>query len=67
MIDNLFRPTHLPLSVSITVLFFESRKLPEFGKGSGEALPGFTRKIKGKSGPHVNPDETEVREPASTL
>ena len=38
---ELFQPTHLLLVAIIAMIFFGPRKLPELGKGLGEAIRGF--------------------------
>ena len=63
MIDNLFRPTHLLFVLGVAVLFFGPRKLPELGKGFGDALRGFTKGIKGEAESHVAPDKEAPRKP----
>ena len=41
MFDNLFQPTHLLVILFIALLVFGPKKLPELGKGLGEAIRGF--------------------------
>ena len=41
MFEGLFQPTHLLMIFGIALLVFGPRKLPELGKGIGEALRGF--------------------------
>ncbi|HKD83321.1 MAG TPA: twin-arginine translocase TatA/TatE family subunit [Terriglobales bacterium] len=41
MLDNLFQPTHLLVILFIALLVFGPKKLPELGKGLGEAIRGF--------------------------
>jgi sec-independent protein translocase protein TatA len=38
---ELFQPTHLLLIALVAIIFFGPRKLPELGKGLGEAIRGF--------------------------
>lgn len=38
---ELFQPTHLLLIAIVAIIFFGPRKLPELGKGLGEAIRGF--------------------------
>jgi sec-independent protein translocase protein TatA len=39
--DGLFQPLHLLLILGIALLVFGPKKLPELGKGLGEAIRGF--------------------------
>lgn len=41
MFENLFRPTHLLLILLIALLIFGPKKLPEIGKGLGDAIRAF--------------------------
>lgn len=41
MFEGLLQPTHLILILGIAMLFFGGQKLPELGKGLGEAIRGF--------------------------
>jgi sec-independent protein translocase protein TatA len=46
MFDGLFQPTHLLVIFGIALLVFGGKKLPELGKGIGEAVRGFKSAIK---------------------
>jgi sec-independent protein translocase protein TatA len=41
VIENLFQPTHLLLILGIALLVFGPKRLPELGRGLGEAIRGF--------------------------
>lgn len=41
MFEGLFQPMHLIIVVGIVLLLFGPKKLPELGKGLGEAIRGF--------------------------
>lgn len=41
MFEGLFQPTHLLLIFIVAVFFFGPKKLPELGRGLGEAIRGF--------------------------
>jgi sec-independent protein translocase protein TatA len=41
MIEGLFQPMHLLMILGIALLIFGPRKLPELGKGLGEAIRQF--------------------------
>ena len=48
MLDNLFKPTHLLVILFIALLVFGPKKLPELGKGLGEAIRGFKESMNAK-------------------
>lgn len=41
MFEGLFQPMHLLIILVICLLIFGPRRLPELGKGLGEAIRGF--------------------------
>jgi sec-independent protein translocase protein TatA len=45
MFEGLFQPLHLIIVFAIVLLVFGPKKLPELGKGIGEAIRGFKRGI----------------------
>ena len=47
MFEGLFQPMHLIVILGIALLVFGPRKLPELGKGLGEAIRGFKNSING--------------------
>jgi sec-independent protein translocase protein TatA len=50
--EGLLQPMHLLLIFGIALLVFGPKKLPELGKGLGEAIRGFKKSLKeGESGP----------------
>ena len=53
--DGLFQPLHLLLIFGIALLVFGPRKLPELGKGLGEAIRGFKNAMKeGEATPSID-------------
>ena len=48
---DLLQPTHLIIIALILLVFFGGRKLPELGKGLGEAMKGFREGIRGINDP----------------
>jgi sec-independent protein translocase protein TatA len=48
---DLLQPTHLLIIFLIVLVLFGGRKLPELGKGLGEAMKGFREGIRGISDP----------------
>lgn len=55
-----FQPWHLLVVLVVALLLFGPRKLPELGKGLGEAMRGFKDGIKG------GPDTPKETPPPST-
>ena len=43
MFEGLFQPMHLIIVLGIVLLIFGPKKLPELGKGLGEAIRGFKK------------------------
>lgn len=41
MFEGIFQPMHLLILLGIVLLVFGPKKLPELGKGLGEAIRGF--------------------------
>lgn len=46
MFEGLFEPAHLLVILAIALLLFGPKKLPELGKGLGEAIRGFREGLK---------------------
>ena len=46
MFDGLFQPLHLLIIFLIVMVLFGGKKLPELGKGLGEAIRGFKSAMK---------------------
>jgi sec-independent protein translocase protein TatA len=47
MFEGLFQPMHLVVISVIALLVFGPRRLPELGKGLGEAIHGFKNSFTG--------------------
>jgi sec-independent protein translocase protein TatA len=47
MFEGLLQPMHLVVIVAIALLVFGPRRLPELGKGLGEAIQGFKNSVTG--------------------
>ncbi len=45
MFEGLFQPMHLIIVLGIVLIVFGPKKLPELGKGLGEAIRGFKKAI----------------------
>ena len=41
MLEGIFQPTHLLLILVIVMVLFGGKKLPELGRGLGQAIRGF--------------------------
>jgi len=60
MIEGLFQPMHLLMILGIALLMFGPRKLPELGKGLGDAIRQFKTGIQPDQSPKPNsPDHPE--------
>ena len=46
--EGLPQPMHLVVILGIALLVFGPKKLPELGKGLGEAIRGFKHSLKGE-------------------
>jgi len=57
MFEGLFQPMHLIIVLGIVLLVFGPKKLPELGKGLGEAIRGFK---KGFNEDAKNPERSET-------
>jgi sec-independent protein translocase protein TatA len=56
-----FQPWHLLVVLVVALLLFGPRKLPELGKGLGEAMRGFKDGIKGTpDAPKETPPSTPI-------
>ncbi|HSY50990.1 MAG TPA: twin-arginine translocase TatA/TatE family subunit [Thermoanaerobaculia bacterium] len=53
---ELFQPTHLLLIAIVAIIFFGPKKLPELGKGLGEAIRGFRDSMSPSANP-PSPDK----------
>jgi sec-independent protein translocase protein TatA len=47
MFEGLFQPLHLIVIFLIVLVVFGPKKLPELGKGLGEAIRGFKKALDG--------------------
>jgi sec-independent protein translocase protein TatA len=68
MFDGLFQPTHLLLILLICMVLFGGKKLPELGKGLGEAIRGFKSAMRDGDTPENDrsiPPSTGPSKPAS--
>jgi sec-independent protein translocase protein TatA len=57
MFEGLFQPIHLLIVLGIVLLVFGPKKLPELGKGLGEAIRGFKKEF---SKDAENPAKPEI-------
>jgi sec-independent protein translocase protein TatA len=55
--EGLFQPMHLVLILGIALLVFGPQKLPELGKGLGEAIRGFKSSLREGERPETPPDK----------
>lgn len=64
MFEGLFQPIHLLIIAGALLLFFGPQKLPELGKGLGEAIRGFKHAIQENNEPENAPDKLEHKNDA---
>jgi len=57
MFEGLFQPMHLLLILLIALLIFGPKKLPEIGKGLGDAIRAFRDGIGSDKSKSENPSE----------
>ncbi len=59
--EGLFQPMHLLVIFAIALLVFGPKKLPELGKGLGEAIRGFKDALKsGDAIPPAKPTDSKA-------
>lgn len=56
---ELFAPGHLLVVLAIAILVFGPKKLPELGKGLGEAIRGFKGAVSGADDPS-KPNQNQI-------
>jgi sec-independent protein translocase protein TatA len=57
MFEGLLQPMHLLLIFFIALVVFGPKKLPELGKGLGEAIRGFKKALDEGSGDKIETSE----------
>ena len=59
MFEGLFQPLHLIVIFLIALVVFGPKKLPDLGKGLGEAIRGFKKAL---DGDELNDKQSQNRE-----
>ena len=59
MFEGLFQPLHLIVIFIIALVVFGPKKLPDLGKGLGEAIRGFKKAL---DGDELNDKQSQNRE-----
>jgi len=62
MFEGLFQPMHLIIVFGIILIVFGPKKLPELGKGLGEAIRGFKKAFNEEAEKPVKPETTTQSE-----
>jgi len=62
MFEGLLQPMHLLLIFFIALVVFGPKKLPELGKGLGEAIRGFKKALDEETSVPVSPSATSKKE-----
>lgn len=57
---ELFAPGHLLVVLAIALLVFGPKKLPELGRGLGEAIRGFKGSLSGADEPAAAPTKPDA-------
>ena len=58
MFEGLFQPAHLLVIFLIALVVFGPKKLPELGKGLGEAIRGFKKALNEDNKPGITESES---------
>ncbi|HKD18936.1 MAG TPA: twin-arginine translocase TatA/TatE family subunit [Thermoanaerobaculia bacterium] len=59
--EGLLQPMHLLVILAIALVVFGPKKLPELGKGLGQAIRGFKDSLKeGEQAPPTKPSDGEA-------
>ncbi len=62
MFEGIFQPMHLLVILVVALLVFGPKKLPELGKGLGEAISGFKKAIhEGENSANATADTTATK------
>lgn len=59
MFEGILQPTHLLLVLAVMLLMFGPKKLPELGKGLGEAIRGFREGINASTQKAIDDGKSE--------
>jgi sec-independent protein translocase protein TatA len=62
MFEGLLQPMHLLLILAIALVIFGPKKLPEIGKGFGEAIRGFKKALDEGASDAVEPSQISKKE-----
>jgi sec-independent protein translocase protein TatA len=63
MFEGLLQPMHLILILAVALIVFGPGRLPEIGKGLGEAIRGFKRALDdGFSSPSKMPEPAKIED-----
>ena len=62
MFEGILQPMHLILILFVALLVFGPKKLPEIGKGLGEAIRGFKNSLNEATSDPVKTDDVSKRQ-----
>jgi sec-independent protein translocase protein TatA len=63
MFEGLLQPMHLVIILGVLLLFFGPQKLPQLGKGMGEALRGFKKALHEETEKKTEPPNDNTKQP----
>jgi sec-independent protein translocase protein TatA len=64
MPEGIFQPMHLLVIISLALLMFGPKKLPELGKGISEGIRGFKSAINGNDAPTADSRDSRIAYPS---
>jgi sec-independent protein translocase protein TatA len=67
MFEGLFQPMHLVVIFGIALLIFGPRRLPELGKGLGDAIRGFKNSFNDREALPSAPVTRQPRDPSEPV
>jgi len=59
MFEGILQPAHLLVIFAVVLMMFGPKRLPEVGKGIGEAIQGFRESMRGEG--EDDPDQLKSR------
>ncbi len=67
MFEGILQPAHLILILAVALVVFGPKRLPEIGKGLGEAIRGFKNSLNEATSGSTNPSDDAKRSTEKSL